>query len=237
MPAHLPGAVPDDHPDARLAQTLAALATPSRIALMRALRAPRILAEIEVKSPDAPGRNLARQTVRQHLDVLIDAAMVSARETERSRGETQEFVVNHQAVYALAEDLRGLARLRPLVEQRHETAPLEDAHERPLRRPCLVLVKGLDEGTSFSLRPEEPHLVEWIVGRRRGAEVALDFDPFVSSENSRIAWREGAHHVEDLPGSRNGTWVNFRPLEPGRRHRLQQGDVLGVGRSYLVYWA
>lgn len=230
--------VPDpDHPDVRLAHALAALATPTRIALMRALRTPRILAEIEVKSHE-PGsqRNLARQTVRQHLDVLLDAHMVSAHETERSRGETHEFVLNHQAVYALSEDLRALARLRPLVEPSMETAAANVGGAPAMRRPCLVLVKGLDEGTSFDLRPENGRH-EWTIGRRRGAEVSLDFDPFVSSENSRIAWIDGAHYLENVPGSRNGTMHNFRPVEDGRRQRLQQGDVVGVGRSLLVYWA
>lgn len=224
-------------PDARLAEALSALAVPSRIALLRELRLPRIVSEIEVKASTAGSstRNLARQTVRQHLDILLESGMVSMREAVRERGETTEFVVNHQRVYALAEELRSLARLRPAIEPGAPTAALAANRSAAPRRPCLVIVKGLDEGASFPLEPSER--LSWIVGRTRAADVPLDFDPYISAENALISWKDPSHVIENLAGSRNGTSVNFSLLPDGARHTLQHGDVVGLGRTFLVYWA
>lgn len=226
-------------PETVLAETLDALASPTRLALLRALRSPRILAEIEVRSAErAEGGALARQTIRKHLDVLLEAGLVTSRDVVRERGDTAEFVLNHQAIYALAEDVRDLARMRPLVEVGEMTADVRAAGARTVPRgPSLVLVKGLDEGTSFDLAPDPPRRTSWVIGRRRGVEVPLDFDPYISSENSRVVFEDGAHHIETLPSSRNGTLVNFRALAAGDRHRLAHGDIIGVGRSVLAYWA
>lgn len=223
--------------DAQLATVLDALASPTRLALIRALRAPKTLTEIELRPPDGPagGRPLARQTVREHLDRLIQAGMVMTREVERSYGLTVEFQVNHQTAYALAEEMRSMARLRPALEPEMATVHRAHAPPRPIVGPALVVVKGLDEGASFDLRPDDAKK-EWVIGRRRNAEVALDFDPFVSSDNSRIRWDGDAHQLEDMPGSRNGTTHNFSALASGETRTLRHGDVVGVGRSYLLYW-
>lgn len=237
--------------DDLLAQALGALASPTRLQILRALRTPKVLAEIHVRAPESD-RNIARQTVREHLNKLIQVGMVSTREVDRAYGDTVEFVANHQTLYALSEEMRGLSRVRPAIEP--EGATVHSANARPrandasvatrgtpsssARAPRLVMVKGLDEGTIFALRPaaETAARNEWLIGRRRGVAVALDFDPYVSSENSRIIWRDGAHVIENLPDSRNGTSVNFVPLAAGEARALRHGDIVGVGRSLLAYW-
>lgn len=224
----------DARPDEELAAVFAALSSPTRIALLRSLQRPQNLAAIEVKAEGAgDGPNVSRQTVRKHLDVLIASGLVSERETG-ARG--REFVVRHQSVFALAEQARGLARLRPAVETEAPTATASGAMRSQPRAPCLVVVKGLDEGDWFSLRPQGG-VTRWTLGRRRESDVALDFDPYVSSANASITWDGRAHVVEDLAGSRNGTSVNFSRLATGERRALKQGDVIGVGRTLLVYWA
>lgn len=227
----------DPPPDAELAALFSALSTPTRIAILRAVRRPRILSEIEVKGGEgeAEGRVVARQTVRKHLDVLVETGLVAERPAERERGETREFVIQHQRVFAMVEAARNLARLKPTVETEGPTESYDArAHAAP-RPPCLVVVKGLDEGTWFPLpRAGEPAVV---IGRRRECDVALDFDPYVSGENARVSWDGREHVIEDVPGSRNGTSVNFAPLPSGGRRALARGDVVGVGRSLLVYWS
>jgi DNA-binding transcriptional ArsR family regulator len=225
--------IPCVQPDDGLSNALGALASPTRLAIMRALRAPKPLHDIEVRAAEGeePARPLARQTIRKHLDVLIEAGVVN----ERVAAERSEFVVNHQAIFVLSEQLRNLARLRPSVEPQGVTRQVRDVGPLPKGGPALVLVKGLDEGEWFDLKPSV--VSHWILGRRRGCAVALDFDPSVSSENARISWAEGAHWLEDLPGSRNGTTHNMRRLDPSERARLRHGDIVGVGRSLLVYWS
>lgn len=219
-----------------LATALAALGSPIRIAILKKLRSPRTLREIEVGStrPDA-GKTLTRQTVREHLEKLLAQGMVSRREAVGvNHDHAHEFVLNHQAVFALAEDIRSLAKLRPTVEPSAPTSvglslppPVPEGHR-------LVLVHGIDEGTSFDLSPARG--VSWVIGRRRGLGVPLDFDPFVSSENSLVTWDGSRHSIRDLASSRNGTMVNFRPIGKEEDRPLRHGDVVGVGRSILIYW-
>lgn len=222
--------------DVPLSDALSALGSPTRLALMRAVRTPRTLREIELGSLDGGHeRPLARQTVREHLERLIEVGVVSTRPVVREYGDTSEFVVNHQALFGLSEEVRRLARLRPAVEPSVNT--VVGGMDRPSAapRPCLVLVKGLDEGATFDLRPREPN--EWIIGRRRGVAISLDFDPSISSHNSLITWHDGHHEVQDDASSRNGTSVNFCLLQKGERVPLRNGDLIGVGRALLLYWA
>jgi pSer/pThr/pTyr-binding forkhead associated (FHA) protein len=166
----------------------------------------------------------------------VESGTVVSRPSQRDYGETREFIVNHQAIFALSEEFKGLARLRPVLDPGVETAPLQGAQEAPVAgTPRLVVVKGLEEGVTFPLDPAIAR--EWIVGRKRDADVPLDFDPFVSSENALIEWRDGAHVVRDLPTSRNGTSHNLRLLPRGGEARLRHGDLVGVGRTLLLYWA
>jgi DNA-binding transcriptional ArsR family regulator len=220
-----------------LAEALRSLATATRIQLLRELRVPRALSEIALR-PGGPGspRVLARQTVKEHLDRLVEAGIVVTREADRAHGRVLEYIVNHRAIFSLGEDLRGLARLRPAeaLSGLTQLAPPPSASGRS-RGPALVLVKGLDEGHVFDLRPPQEGEAEWIIGRKRGLAVPLDFDASVSSENSRVRWDGSAYWVEDLPHSRNGTRLNFQDLERGVPRRLEPGDVIGVGRSSLVF--
>lgn len=223
-------------PDERLTAALDALANPLRLAIVRQLRAPRALREIEVRQTagDHPAL-LARQTVRWHLGRLVECGIVDSRGGQRDYGETTEFTVNHQRIFSLAEDVRALARIRPVVEPDAETVA-SDAAEPPSRPGArLVMVRGIDEGIEFHVDPRAGQR-QWMIGRRRGLAVSLDFDPSVSAENTVLAWKGSFHVVQDIPGSRNGTTINFRRLPPGEERRLVHGDIIGVGRCLLVYW-
>ncbi len=68
---------------------------------------------------------------------------------------------------------------------------------------------------------------EWL--EQRGAP-----DPKVSRAHLRFDRGGGVLHVADV-GSSNGTWVNGQRLEPNVSVRLDDCDVLRVGRSVLVY--
>lgn len=224
-----------------LTQALDTLASPVRLAIVRQLRTPKVLKEIEVTSsrsgPGSDDRPLARQTVKEHLDRLVDIGIVSPREVKRDYGPTVEYVVNNQVLYAVAERFRGLAGLRPREPPEDETFEGgKDPEGSRVEGPAMVLVKGLDEGRSFPVDPDggdEP----MIVGRRRDADVPLDFDPYVSRRNTVLNWEDGTLYVEDLEASRNGTRVNFELVPTGSRRPLLDGDLVGVGRSLLLFRA
>ncbi|HLE47820.1 MAG TPA: FHA domain-containing protein, partial [Candidatus Thermoplasmatota archaeon] len=105
----------------------------------------------------------------------------------------------------------------------------------PTTGPRLVLVHGLYEGKSYALDPRLAPEGEWRIGRRRGIAVSLDYDPYISLENSVVRRTGDKLTIEDLPGSKNGTSVNWEPLAKGRAHVLKPVDVIGVGRSLLVF--
>ena len=100
MGRQLVGVAMTSSSDAKLAECLDALSNPMRISIMRALRTPRSLREIEVRSEGEDegerGAPLSRQGVRRHLDQLIAAGVVATRPGTREYGDTTEFVVNHQ---------------------------------------------------------------------------------------------------------------------------------------------
>lgn len=231
--------MPDDEAEgteATLSTALGALGNPLRLRLLRQLRAPKVLRDVALASEE-DGRPLARQTVTSHLDRLVEAGLVVARTTEREYGPTTEYVLNHQVVFFLAEELRTLSRLRPAAEPDVVTMH-GDARGRPVALgPCLLLVKGAEEGATFPLAARRGEPRAWVLGRRRGVEVCLDFDPYLSSENSIVRWDGATYHVEDLPQSRNGTSVNFAPIPRGSRAPLAHGDIVGVGRSLLEFRA
>ncbi len=225
-------------PESTLAASLAALGSPVRLRIIRVLRRPSALNEIEIRSPEPDGheRPLARQGVRRHLDVLIDAGLVSVRDVHRDYGDTVEFVTNHQRMFLLSEELRALARVRPAVEPEGPTVAEGAGWSAGGSGPRLVLVKGAEDGAAFDLAPQGAEAT-WVVGRRRDADVSLEYDPSVSAEHAYVRWARGAHWIEDRPSNRNGTFHNFRRLPPGGSARLAHGDLIGVGRSLLLYWA
>lgn len=226
--------------DADLAQALAALGSPVRLAILRELREPKILKEIEVQpardDEGRPDRALSRQAVKRHLEQMLELGLVASRQTTREFGATVEYLANHQMVYALAEECRGLAELRPVEEP--DVATLDESQTidgYDVHGPCLVVAKGLEEGKAFELDPAATGTSTWRIGRNRGLEVPLDYDPYVSSAHAVIRLEEGGFLVEDLEESRNGTWLNFRALAPGEPEPLASGDVIGLGRSLLVF--
>jgi DNA-binding transcriptional ArsR family regulator len=226
-----------DGQDENLAHCLVALASPTRLAIMRALRSPKTLGEIKVRAnPNGDmGAPLARQTIQRHLAQLIEAGIVIRRETDRDYGPTSEFVVNHQRIFTISEQVHQLARLRPVIELDTETRLRAQGSSPKREGPTLVLVKGLDEGTLFNLRPRQEDSA-WTIGRSRSADVPLDFDPTVSHQNARVRFREGRYFLEDVPGSTNGTTWNLRRLAAGESPPLRHGDLIGVGQSILLFW-
>lgn len=71
------------------------------------------------------------------------------------------------------------------------------------------------------------------VGRAWLAEAGIR-DIKVSGEHVAFSRREGRVHVEDV-GSRNGTWINGEPALAKQRAALEDGDILRLGHTVLVY--
>jgi hypothetical protein len=71
------------------------------------------------------------------------------------------------------------------------------------------------------------------VGRSRDADIRIN-DRRISSDHAVIAWNKGLWEVKDL-GSRNGTVVDGRRVEPGSRVILRTGSSLRFGSPDLEW--
>lgn len=222
-----------------LAVLLGALAYPVRLQLLGLLRIPHTLQDIKLgarrgDAGSAPAATAARQTVHAHLRKLEAAHLVRTERVEVGGREVRRYSVNAQKLYALVEDLRRLSVLyagQGNVQDLTGSLPF-DARPAQESGPRLVLTHGVYEGKVFSLAAVGKD--HWVIGRGRDAAVVLDYDPFVSVEHARIERRQDGFDLVDL-GSKNGTLVNWRPVPSQGRRRLQPADVIGVGRSMLVF--
>lgn len=221
---------------------LRALAHASRLELLHLLRLPHALNEMRLapgrsRAGTSPSRPVARQSIQAHLDKLVDIGVVLAREPEQKGRRGKEYVVNAQRMYELTEEFRRVSAIA-LGGPVSREATIEG---RPAGRaakeqgPRLVLVHGLMEGKSFPLRRTD--LGEgrgWVIGRKPGLPVSLEYDPFVSLVNSEVALDGDRYLLNDVGSSRNGTWLNWERVRDAPA-ALGQGDVVGVGRSLLVF--
>lgn len=228
---------PADRPDfVALAESLAALAYPSRLEILDQIRFPHVLSEIRVTphreaEGENPDRVISKQAVAGHLEKLVAAGLV-----RQDRAESGTTYVAHAArLYALAEDVRSLCvRYSAQIPAGDETGTLAGASPRPRARgPRLLLVHGAYEGKAYPL--EVPARGPWLLGRSRDAVVSLDYDPFVSAEHAEVFRDDRGFALRDLRDAKNGTSLNWERLPRGGTVRLAPGDVIGVGRSLLSF--
>lgn len=226
----------EDATFAALARHLEALSAPTRLEILHLLRTPKALHEIRVRPSreDVPAdRAISRQAVTHHLEMLRRAGLV--QRTADPRGKGDAFVLNHERLFALVDEIRGLAKLRTFGEPASMGETLDRRESGTIRLPDpprLLVTYGRDDGVAFALPKESGESA--LIGRAPSCEIRLEYDPFLSGENTIVERQGNAFRVRDL-GSKNGTAVNWQGLEPGRTHLLRSGDVLTVGRSLLTF--
>jgi transcriptional regulator with GAF, ATPase, and Fis domain len=91
--------------------------------------------------------------------------------------------------------------------------------------PKFVVLSGPLSGQSFSVGPRA-----FSIGRQAGNSLQV-LDPSASRRHCRIDPAEGGFVLRDL-GSRQGTFVNGRPVQ---EHRLEEGDLIAVGETLLLF--
>jgi DNA-binding transcriptional ArsR family regulator len=218
---------------AGLADQLGALASAPRLALLHALRTPRELHEIRIAAPGT-ARPLSRQTVTHHIEQLQEVGLVVRLE---SPGHGPQYLLDHARLFGIVDGLRQLARIRPLLMREvvpEGTMPGPPVEEPPLpAEPRLAVAYGREDGAGFSLAGRVG--ARWRLGRSAPCEIRLDHDPYASSANAVIERTAVGFVLGDLPGNRNGTWLNWSRLGSGAAVPLESGDVVTVGRTHLVF--
>lgn len=209
-----------------LAKDLAAVADPARLEMLKLLVKPQRVEEI------ASRVRLDPALAQKHLDVLVGAGLVR-RELRPLPGTTPIVVYQAQAqrVFALAEDVQKLGRAEESDDLGKTQAVLKVSRAGALLSgPTLVVTHGLKLGSAFRLQGNGP----WTLGRDAGAFVVVDYDPFASTKHAEIVLKGGSHVLVDA-ASRNGTFLNWEKLARGGEKALAPGDVIGVGKTLLVY--
>ncbi len=102
----------------------------------------------------------------------------------------------------------------------------------------LILERGGRIGKEFPITGIEANIGRWDADSGIFPDVDLDEDDAeakVSRRHARIVNHNSQFFIEDL-GSTNGTFVNRgRRLLPGKRHMLQNGDEIIVGKTFLKF--
>lgn len=226
-----------------LEEYLRALANASRLELLQILRYPRGVGEIKLaprqhRPGDNPDRPTSRQAIQVHLDKLLEIGVL-LEETMPGPAQRKEYQVNGPALYRIMEEFRKIGTIAVGAPAgRDETVEANAPRPLPtLDGPTLVVAHGLVEGKAFPLRRADLKQPGrgWVLGRKQGLQVSLDYDPYVSLENSEIVLDGGQYALLDLRSSKNGTWLNWRRLAPDERAPLRSGDIIGCGRSLLVF--
>jgi DNA-binding transcriptional ArsR family regulator len=218
-----------------LAAHLKALAHPGRLELLWRLRFPANPAEVEVrprrKDQLAPERAMSRQTVLEHLAKLEEAGVV--QRVANPEGGADRWVTNVPQLFSLVEEIRKLSAIpsAPTLDAEETLARADDRSTPWLPGPKLVLMSGPWEGRLFPLQGPGP----WAIGRSRSKAVALTYDPFVSAEHAALERQGARFHLAARPDTRNPARVNFAPVRADAPRALAHGDIIGVGRSLLVF--
>jgi len=105
-------------------------------------------------------------------------------------------------------------------------------------RAASRIERGGRIGKEFPIIGIETNIGRWDADSGIFPDVDLDEDDSeakVSRRHARIVNHNSQYFIEDL-GSTNGTFVNRgRRLLPGKRHMLQNGDEVIVGKTFLKF--
>lgn len=220
-----------------LAHIMKALGNPVRMELLRQLTTPRQLGEIQVhphrrEAGGAPKRLMSRASVQSHLEQLLEVGAVRTLTGIRDGRNVTLYTIDERQLFALTEELRDLGRLRGKEASLDGTAAapaLPHRHEGPR----LILMSGPWEGRVIPLDGAGP----WTLGRGNSCDVSLPYDPYLSMSNSEVRRTKGDFSVADLAHSRNGTALNWVALPRGQQADLRSGDVVGIGRTLVMFRA
>lgn len=209
-----------------LAEALEPLGSKTRLRLLAYLTEPHYLEEI------ASFLGMSREGARKHVNKLVEIGALTKQQGRRETGPVVEYIVVPQVLFALSEDFAKLGALQPDEGHLSRTQVTQPEVEGdPDRGPALVLVHGLNRGRVHALAPPgDP----WRIGRDPDLEIPLEYDPFVSEHHAEVV-RDGGDHVLADAYSTNGTYLNWEKLDRGGRRPLQAGDVVGIGKTLLVY--
>src|SRR5690606_21829326 len=170
---------------------------------------------------------------------LCETAMMAAFTSDRGRVELQD-------LEAAIEELRWMEfseRPKGITDGAAEATantgrfrrgpglyvgPAEGKNEERLERPVMAKLVVVADGKTVGELPL--YMGRTVIGRTPDNDLQID-SRFVSRHHCQIVTRADTCVVEDL-NSTNGIVVKSRRV---RRHNLNDGDVITIGRHDLIY--
>jgi len=225
---------------------LRALASSNRLRLVSELQQPRTVDDIHLTpagsaEDENEDRKLTRQGVRHHLTRLEESDLVrsSTRPNQQGR-DRREYMVNEPAVFGLLKELRQLLATgtEGPIDPFNTERSVDETGSKWREGPKFVLLQGAQDDQVYHLRDIDPNPSEgrgWVIGRSTEAQICLQYDPYLSAQNTEILKGDGEFRLVDLRVSTNGTRLNDERLKPGKEQPLEHGDIVKVGCSALVF--
>jgi len=218
-----------------LAKELRPLGNPTRVRLLNLLTVPRYLEEI------ASYLKINRYAAKKHMDQLVRTGLVSKTPTQREQGLVVEYRVVPQKLFELFDSMRALGTLRPVpgireaprVDRTKLSTPAKARPSSDALAPRLVVVYGVDLGTVIPLESAKGG-ASWTLGRDAACDARLESDPFASARHVRIDRQGGSYTITDLY-STNGTFLEWERLPAGQPRALENGHVVGVGKTLFLF--
>jgi DNA-binding transcriptional ArsR family regulator len=215
----------------RLAGWLGPLASPVRLRLLRFLTQPHYLEEV------ASHLKLTRQAARKHLDQLVAIGVLEKRSGTRETGPVTEYIINPQALFLIYDEFEKLGTLRRdeprEVLHRTMAEPGRRVAAQPAEGSCFWIVRGLNTGHRAMLQRRTDR--RWVIGRDEECDLAVAHDPYASNRHAEVRWDGQRYLLADLR-STNGTHHNWTLLPRGGEVALRHGDLVGVGKTLLLFW-
>ncbi|MHB8584465.1 MAG: FHA domain-containing protein [Thermoplasmatota archaeon] len=153
-------------------------------------------------------------------------------------GGVIEYRLVRSRLYSIAEDLRELGAppasdaADALFGTIQKDAAPRALFERQDATPELAVVCGLERGKSLLLSRAT---AASTIGRDPESDLTLDWDLLISRRHAEVRIAAGPTLVDTF--SRHGTFVNGVRLPGGTPHKLSPGDIVQMGRTFLVYRA
>lgn len=217
-----------------LDQALEALANPLRLRLLDYLRAPHYTEEI------ASHLGMTRQAARKHLEKLVRVGLLERRPAARESGAVTEYLVNASALFLIHDEIEKLGStgrpgegehmVRTRVDPEDASGPIAPVDSSG---PGFAVVRGFGLGAWFGVRRADGTV--WTIGRDPQCPVPLVRDPYISNRHAEVRWERDRFWLTDLR-STNGTLFNWAQMPRGATLPLRHGDLVGTGKTLLLFW-
>lgn len=214
-----------------LARMLRPLSSPVRLQLLRYLSTSGTIEEIAVHL------GISRQAARKHVDKLLETGALIKQRSVGKPLPVMGYTANPQALFAIYDQIEKLGDMdvqhpslmmtRAALNKGRKEPPV------PQSGTMLIVVRGLLNGRRFAL--DGVNAREWALGRDERCDFTLLYDPWVSKRHMLIKKTDARYVLHDLR-STNGTIHNMNALPKGADVGLKDGDIIGVGRSVMVFW-